>query len=177
MMASSGSQPKAMPTTRRTRPGAACRQDGLCRALFCALRGLPRCLALQAVHTCRFGSRALRLMVAGGLFLIWGKKGGREGGGRGKRPRHTPAMASPEHATEAPPRVAARKGIRTCRRVTASLLALSHIYTASSKGGDVATIADEPVATQQASTGDEPAVRAGPAGPRPRYGREPGSRR
>ena len=34
-----------------------------------------------------------------------------------------------------------------------SLLALSHIYTASSKGGDVAPTADEPVTKQQASTG------------------------
>jgi signal peptidase I len=34
-----------------------------------------------------------------------------------------------------------------------SLLALSHIYTASSKGGDVAPTADEPVTEQQASTG------------------------
>jgi hypothetical protein len=36
---------------------------------------------------------------------------------------------------------------------TASLLALSHIYTASSKGGDVAPTADEPVTKQQAITG------------------------
>jgi signal peptidase I len=132
------------------------------------------------------------LMVAGGLFLIWGKK---DPGGENEDtvekelviparwPRQKQGRALPErlvvenlvtehlvneHLVGEHP-VGDQRGARdraaearagwnllaekASTASTASLLALSHIYTASSKGGDVAPTADEPVTEQQATTG------------------------
>jgi hypothetical protein len=100
------------------------------------------------------------LMVAGGLFLIWGKKDLKEEESVEKElviparwPRQKQGRALPEHRA-AEHRAAEKLLAEKASAASAvSLLALSHIYTASSKGGDVAPTADEPVTKQQASTG------------------------
>jgi signal peptidase len=132
----------------------------------------------------------LTLMVAGGLFLIWGKKEHEEEEAVEKElvmparwPRQKQGRALPErlvaeklvtehlvgeHPVGGHP-VVDQRGARNpagearagenllaekaSAASTASLLALSHIYTASSTGGDVAPTADEPVTKQQAITG------------------------
>jgi signal peptidase len=100
------------------------------------------------------------LMVAGGLFLIWGKKDHEEEvtaekevvvPARWARQKQGTALSrNPvvEHFV-----AEQRAAEKASTASTASLLALSHIYTAKSEGGDVAPIADEPVAKQQAITG------------------------
>jgi signal peptidase I len=122
------------------------------------------------------------LMVAGGLFLIWGKKDPGEEKEEAvekelvipaRWPRQTQGRAIPqrpvvdnlvsEHLVRdqlgAENRLAEnRAGENVLAETasaasTASLLALSHIYTASPRGGDVAPTADEPVTKQQAITG------------------------
>jgi hypothetical protein len=127
------------------------------------------------------------LMVAGGLFLIWGKKGPGEEKEEtvekelvvaARWPRQKQGRALPQRlvvenlATEhlvgdqlvgnqigAGNRLAENRpggnvlAEKASAASTASLLALSHIYTASSKGGDAAPTAEEPVTKQQASTG------------------------
>ena len=116
------------------------------------------------------------LMVAGGLFLIWGKKDLKEEEESVEKelviparwPRQKQGRALPERlvvenlvtehlVTEhrAAEHRAAEKLLaeKASAASAVSLLALSHIYTASSKGGDVAPTADEPVTKQQASTG------------------------
>jgi hypothetical protein len=124
----------------------------------------------------------LTLMVAGGLFLIWGKKDPGEDNEEtvekelvipARWPRQKQGRALPERlvvenlvtehlVTEhraaehrAAEHRAAEKLLaeKASAASAVSLLALSHIYTASSKGGDVAPTADEPVTKQQASTG------------------------
>jgi signal peptidase I len=103
------------------------------------------------------------LMVAGGLFLIWGNKGEQQQEETAEKelviPRRWPR---PEHGATELPRVASEKASAVSvvsaastasTASTASLLALSHIYTAGSEGGRVAAGADEPVAKQQANTG------------------------
>ena len=101
------------------------------------------------------------LMVAGGLFLIWGKKDLKEEEESVEKelviparwPRQKQGRALPEHRA-AEHRAAEKLLAEKASAASAvSLLALSHIYTASSKGGDVAPTADEPVTKQQASTG------------------------
>jgi signal peptidase I len=122
------------------------------------------------------------LMVAGGLFLIWGKKDPGEENDEAvekelvipaRWPRQTQGRAIPqrpvvdnlvsEHLVRdqlgAENRLAENRAgenvlaERASAASTASLLALSHIYTASPRGGDVAPTADEPVTKQQAITG------------------------
>ncbi len=90
------------------------------------------------------------LMVAGGLFLIWGKNGEEQEETDEKELAIPKRWPRPEHGTALPAQIAAEKASTAS---TASLLALSHIYTADSDGGHVAPIADEPVAKQQANTG------------------------
>lgn len=97
------------------------------------------------------------LMVAGGLFLIWGKKGEEAQEETAEKELVIPKRwPRPEHATAvlrrtAPEKASTASAVSTAS--TASLLALSHIYTASSEGAHVPAVADEPVAKQQANTG------------------------
>ncbi len=93
------------------------------------------------------------LMVAGGLFLIWGKKAEEQGDTAEKELVIPKRWPRPEHATAVLPEIAPEKASTASAAATASLLALSHIYTAGSEGGHVAPVADEPVAKQQAKTG------------------------
>jgi signal peptidase I len=122
------------------------------------------------------------LMVAGGLFLIWGKKDPGEDREEtlekelvipARWPRQKQGRALPQRlivenlVTEhlvgdqlgAENRSAENRSAegllaeKASAASTASLLALSHIYTASSKGGEVAPTADEPLTKQQASRG------------------------
>jgi signal peptidase I len=122
------------------------------------------------------------LMVAGGLYLIWGKKGPAEDNEEtvekelvipARWPRQKQGRALPQRlvvenlVTEhlvgdplgagtaaaqnrSPQYLLAEKASAAS---TSSLLALSHIYTARSKGGEVAPTADEPATKQQASRG------------------------
>ncbi len=93
------------------------------------------------------------LMVAGGLFLIWGKKAEEQGDTAEKELVIPKRWPRPEHATAVLPEIAPEKASTASAAATASLHALSHIYTAGSEGGHVAPVADEPVAKQQAKTG------------------------
>ena len=82
------------------------------------------------------------LMVAGGLFLIWGKKGEEQQEETAKKEfGHTLAVApGPSTWATVLPRIATQKSkgvplVLPQGRVHRSLLALSHIYTAGSEGG------------------------------------------
>lgn len=82
------------------------------------------------------------LMVAGGLFLIWGKHDEEEA----DEPTVTGRFTRHRHEAKLDPHSAAEKA------ATATLLSLSHIYAASSEGGETAPGADQPVAKQTTST-------------------------